>query len=243
MSVSFFTGRAGLISWPGLSALVFASVVGLLLSLGTVLAQGDPRALGAVHLSSPAPGVIEASWGAPSETAYDYRISWAPVGEEYRSWRDNNFNGYPSDPAYTIRGLREGVRYKLRLRARYNGSAGPWSGDHEIRVASAPPPPTDTPPPPTDTPPPPTDTPPPPTDTPVPPIGYASAAIGYAGSAVPRTRRCRQATRRCRHRIRQCRRADTPVPPSDTPVPPSLIRRCRHRIRRCRHRIRRFRQV
>ena len=56
----------------------------------------------------------------------DYRISRARDGEDYPSWRDTNGNGYPVANAYTINGLDVNACYKVRVRARYDGSAGGW---------------------------------------------------------------------------------------------------------------------
>ena len=100
--------------------------------------QANSRAVAALRAVSNQPGQLEVSWDAPSETPADYRVIWARVGENFPSWRDDHGNAYPTSNSYTITGLDEGVRYKVMVRARYNGSAGPWIERVEADVASAP---------------------------------------------------------------------------------------------------------
>ena len=97
----------------------------------------NSREIAAVRLVSNQPGVLEASWDVPSETPHDYRISWAKVGESFRTWTDLSGNAFPTSPSYTITGLDAGVRYKVRVRARYNGSSGDWTEPVEADVAGS----------------------------------------------------------------------------------------------------------
>ena len=94
-----------------------------------------PRDIGRITLTSAQPGTIQASWEAPSETPVDYRISWAKAGEPYLTWTDLSGNAFPTDPSRTIADLEEGETYKVKVRARYSGSAGDWSGEITITVA------------------------------------------------------------------------------------------------------------
>ena len=55
----------------------------------------DTRAIASVRLSSTNPGELSVVWGAPGETARDYRVSWAKVGEAFRTWTDLDYNAYP----------------------------------------------------------------------------------------------------------------------------------------------------
>ena len=89
----------------------------------------DPRAIAAVRLSSANPGELSVVWGAPGETARDYRVSWAKVGEAFRTWTDLDYNAFPTTASLTISGLEGGSRYKVIVRARYVGAAGPWTGE------------------------------------------------------------------------------------------------------------------
>ncbi len=66
----------------------------------------------------------------------DFRVSWASVGEEFPTWVDLSGNAFPATPSYTITGLRPGGRYKVRVRARYDGPPGVWSDTVEAVVAT-----------------------------------------------------------------------------------------------------------
>ena len=72
-------------------------------------------------------GAIDVNWSVPSEFPVDYRINWAAEGEGYPSWTDSNGNAFPAVNTYTITGLDLDVCYKVRVRARYGGSAGGWT--------------------------------------------------------------------------------------------------------------------
>ena len=128
-------------------------------------------AINSLTLTSNQPGVIQVSWDAPTEAPDDYRIVWAKTGEAFPPYTGNVGNAYPTSPPYTITGLDQGVRYKVKLRARYDGRGADWT-DIKKAVVMAAPAATDTPlPTATDTPiPPATDTPvPTATNTPLPP--------------------------------------------------------------------------
>ena len=87
-----------------------------------------------MRLSSSNPGELSAEWDAPGETARDYRVSWAKVGEAFRTWTDLDYNAFPTAASLTISGLEGGSRYKVMVRARYDGGAGPWTGEVETTV-------------------------------------------------------------------------------------------------------------
>ena len=122
-----------------LAALILLAIaIGFIDHLPT-FAQEDTRAIGAVQLESNQPGELHVSWDPPTDTPRDYRIIWARVGEDFLSWTDSRGNAFPTSPSYTITGLDEGVRYKVRVRARYaSGNAGGWTDVVEAIVASAP---------------------------------------------------------------------------------------------------------
>ena len=89
-----------------------------------------------IRLSSSQAGVLEVSWDAPSETPKDYRLGWAKVGENFRTWTDTSVNAFPTSNSYTITGLEAGTRYKVIVRARYHsGGPGDWSDEYEADVA------------------------------------------------------------------------------------------------------------
>ena len=91
------------------------------------VSQSDPRGVYRLTLSSTESGVIEAIWDAPGNTPADYRISWAKTGESFRTWTDLTGNAFPTGTSHTISGLEDGEEYTVKVRARYDGSAGPWS--------------------------------------------------------------------------------------------------------------------
>ena len=101
-------------------------------------AQRDDRDIGAITLTADPPGTIQAAWEEPTETPANYRIAWAKVGENFRTWTDPSGNAYPTEPAYTITDLDEGEEYKVKVRASYSGTAGDWSGEATITVAESP---------------------------------------------------------------------------------------------------------
>ena len=79
------------------SMLTAASLI--LLILATVLSlDGQPAvqahdnqgAIGNLSVSSPDPGQLVAAWSAPSETPTDYRVRWAPTGQDYLSYSEDN---------------------------------------------------------------------------------------------------------------------------------------------------------
>ena len=109
-------------------------------------------------------------WDAPGETARDYRVSWAKVGEAFRTWTDLDYNAYPTAASLTISGLEGGSRYKVMVRARYEGGAGPWTGEVEATVMDEESLPS-------------TNTAIPPTNTAIPPTNTAIPATNTAGSA------------------------------------------------------------
>ena len=106
------------------------------LSITIVETPESPRDIGEITLTSTGPGVIEASWEAPTETPADYRIAWANVGEPYLTWTDLSGNAFPASPSQTVTDLEEGEQYKVKVRARYSsGGPGDWSGEFTVTVA------------------------------------------------------------------------------------------------------------
>ena len=86
-----------------------------------------PREIRSVRLQGDPNGAFDVSWTVPTDKPVDYRISWAVNGEDYLSWRDSSGNEYPVANAYTVTGLDVNVCYKVRVRSRYDGSAGGWT--------------------------------------------------------------------------------------------------------------------
>ncbi len=55
----------------------------------------------------------------PTETQIDYRVTWVRDGERLKTWTDISGNAFPTTISYSVSGLDEGVRYKVKVRARY----------------------------------------------------------------------------------------------------------------------------
>ena len=140
----------------------------------------NSRGIASVRLSSANPGELSVVWDAPGEPARDYRVSWAKVGEAFRTWTDLDYNAFPTAASLTISGLDGGSRYKVMVRARYVGAAGPWTGEVEadVMVEASLATPTNTAVPPTNTSVPPTNTSVPPTNTLVPPTNTLVPDVG-----------------------------------------------------------------
>ena len=104
----------------------------------TQVPEGDRKSISGLRAASDQAGVIALSWDAPSETPRDYRVNWGPVGQGFPSFRGDVGNAYPTSNSYTISGVDEGARFKVRVRARYDsGGPGDWSGVVEVDVAGS----------------------------------------------------------------------------------------------------------
>ena len=100
-----------------------------------------PRDIAGLILENTGPGTILATWDVPSDEPVDYRIMWAKSGEPFKTWTDLTGNAFPAEPSHAITGLEEG-EYNVKVRARYGGTAGDWSGQATVSVTeSAPEPP------------------------------------------------------------------------------------------------------
>ena len=129
------------------SALVVISIIAVLLLGGVAAqAQSESGAVSNLRLSSPNAGELVIAWDAPGEAPTDYRVIWAPVGEDYLSYRSDNTsskgNAYPTAAAHTVSGLASGTEYKARVRARYRDGdhtdtpwSGPWSNEATITIS------------------------------------------------------------------------------------------------------------
>ena len=152
------TGLANTRLWLLIAALTLltAAVLGASFMSATAKAQDDQGAISNLQVSSPNPGQLALAWNAPSEAPTDYRVRWAPSGEDYLSFSEPNTSergsAYPSGTSHTVNDLTAGATYKIQARARYNGGehadnpwSGPWSDEATVTISSPPPPPTTTP--------------------------------------------------------------------------------------------------
>lgn len=122
--------------------LALAALMALLPSLSSLLgaafAPQESRSIGAVRVASPRPGALEVSWNAPPDAPLDYHLTWARAGESFPTTSDDPGNAFPTTASFLITGLDQGVRYQVRVRARYQSSESGWSPVAEAVVASAP---------------------------------------------------------------------------------------------------------
>ena len=106
-------------------------------------AYANDRAIPSIGVSGGV-GSISVVWTTPAEAPYDYRLAWGLNGG-YISYKASNTstagNAYPgwSATSYTISGLDPGT-YNVKLRARYDGSAGSWKAASSVVVTGDAPP-------------------------------------------------------------------------------------------------------
>ena len=106
-------------------------------------AYANDRAIPSIGVSGGTDS-ISVVWTAPTEAPYDYRLAWGLAGG-YIGYAASNTstagNAYPgwSATSYTISGLDPGT-YRVKLRARYDGSAGSWKAASSVVVTGDAPP-------------------------------------------------------------------------------------------------------
>ena len=63
-----------------------------------------------------------------SKTLSDYRVTWTPDGEAFKTNDQTEWYAYPTTNEVTVTGLEAGATYKVRVRARYDdGRKSKWS--------------------------------------------------------------------------------------------------------------------
>ena len=118
------TSRAGL-----LALLAAIAVLAAVLTSTPMATQAQAPAVTGVSVQPGAnAGGLDVSWAThPGETK-DYRVAWAPQGENFRKWSNTDWNAYPTGTSLTITGLQGGATYKVKVRARFDeGPSSPWS--------------------------------------------------------------------------------------------------------------------
>ena len=79
--------------------------------------------------TSPNQGQLVVAGSAPGETPTDYRVCWAPSGQDYLAYAEaitsEGGSAYPNTVSFTVNDLSPGMEYKVQVRARYN------QGQHE----------------------------------------------------------------------------------------------------------------
>ena len=76
-------------------------------------------------------GELDISWEPhpqTSKTLQDYRVTWAPDGESFKTPNQTDWFAYPTTNEVTVTGLDAGETYKVRVRARYDDNKkSSWS--------------------------------------------------------------------------------------------------------------------
>ena len=132
--------------------LAIFSVIAVTALVAAALATGMPAAAqsappavtGLTVAGSADPGELDVSWDAHPGGTKDYRVSWAPNGENFRGWADTDWNAYPTGTSQAITGLQGGATYKVWVRARFDsGPSSGWSSVVTGQAASDPEPASD----------------------------------------------------------------------------------------------------
>ena len=88
----------------------------------TPVQVANSRAVTNVQLASNRLGELTVAWNAPSDPPQDYRVSYAPIDENFKTWTDLSGNTFPTSASITLTGLDQGVSYKVMVRARYQSA-------------------------------------------------------------------------------------------------------------------------
>ncbi len=95
--------------------------------------------------TSPNQGQLVVAGSAPGETPTDYRVRWAPSGQDYLANAEANTpegsSAYPNTASFTVNNLSSGTEYKVQVRARNNQGQhedNPWSNETTATVSSSP---------------------------------------------------------------------------------------------------------
>ena len=94
----------------------------------TVSAQSDDpdwkvAPTGLVVATGDAAGKLDLTWDAhpqTSKTLQDYRVTWTPDGEDFKTKNQTDWYAYPTTNEVTVTDLDAGETYKVRVRARYD---------------------------------------------------------------------------------------------------------------------------
>ena len=113
---------------PAILALIAIAAILAFAAVMTVSAQSDdpdwkvaPTGLNVA--AGDAAGELEITWDASSpttKTLSDYRVTWTPDGEPFKTPNQTDWFAYPTTNQVTVTGLDAGETYKVRVRARYD---------------------------------------------------------------------------------------------------------------------------
>ena len=107
---------------------VLAVMIALLTVFMTVTVQADDPdwklpVTGLTAVAGDDPGEMLITWDAhpqTTKTLQDYRVTWAPDGEPFKTNDQTDWYAYPTTNEVSVTGLDADQTYKVRVRARYN---------------------------------------------------------------------------------------------------------------------------
>ena len=80
-----------------------------------------------LKIESSTDGSTVLSWNEPLEAPSDYRVVWARESEPFPEHTNIYGNAYSLTNELIFESDVPGIRYKVRVKARYGSSFGPWS--------------------------------------------------------------------------------------------------------------------
>ena len=102
-------------------------------------AQSSSRSVTDVSLAHNDSHHLTINWEEPELNPKDYRVMWAKASETYKTWSDSSGNAFPTETSHAVSDVQRGEEYKVRVRARYEGSSGPWSSEVTYTIPADPP--------------------------------------------------------------------------------------------------------
>ncbi|MYH00741.1 MAG: hypothetical protein F4144_14825, partial [Acidimicrobiaceae bacterium] len=105
----------------------FGMVAASVVPAGAALVTRPEAVTGLSVEAGDAPGELHISWDPHPNGPVDYRVKWAPVGQNFKKISDTDWNAFPVDNELTISGLWPGQSYKVQVRARFSGPNSKWS--------------------------------------------------------------------------------------------------------------------
>ena len=113
---------------PVVLALMAIAAILAFTTVMTVSAQSNDRdwkqsPTGLNVTAGDAAGELDITWDAhpqTSKTLSDYRVTWTPDGESFKTNDHTEWYAYPTTNQVSVTGLDAGETYKVRVRARYD---------------------------------------------------------------------------------------------------------------------------
>ena len=125
------------------SLIAVAALAAALLTIPMqVSAQSDDRdwkqsPTGLNVTAGDAAGELDITWHAhpqTSKTLSDYRVTWTPDGESFKTNDQTEWYAYPTTNQVSVTGLDAGATYKVRVRARYDDNKKSRWSDVVVRT-------------------------------------------------------------------------------------------------------------